>query len=68
MSEASDRLNELKTAAKEYLTKERRRLKAEKSFLEGVFQGRGASAQVEDSNSKEASSILVDSINAYLEK
>jgi len=63
---AEERLNELKKAAEEYFSSEKKRLNAEYSFLDAISKKRGGSAGLRDLNAEGASKILVDSINDYL--
>lgn len=68
MATASDRLNELNKAAKEWFDSETKRLQNEYSFLDAISKKRGGSVGLQDANAQGASQILVDSINAYLDK
>lgn len=67
-SEASKRLDELKSAAKEYFAAEKTRLANQYSFLDAISKKRGGAVGLQDANAEGASKILVDSINAYLGK
>ncbi len=64
--DASKRLDELKTAAGEYFTKEKNRLSAEYDFLDAISKKRGGSVGLQDLNAEGASKIFADSINDYL--
>lgn len=68
MANATARLNELKSAADEYFTSEKKRLNAEFSFLDAISKKRGGAAGLQDANAQGASKILVDSISEYLGK
>lgn len=67
-SEAAKRLEELKSAAKEYFTAEKKRLNNQYDFLDAISKKRGGAVGLQDANAEGASKILVDSINDYLGK
>ena len=66
--EAKKRLDELKAAAKEYFTAEKKRLNNQYSFLDAISKKRGGTVGLQDANAEGASKILVDSITTYLGK
>lgn len=68
MASATELLAELKTAADEFFTSEKKRLNAEYSFLDAISKKRGGATGIQDANAEGASKILVDSINEYLGK
>lgn len=63
---AVQRLNELKQAASEYFTSEKKRLQAQYDFLDAISKKRGGTVGLLDANADGASKILADSINDYL--
>ncbi len=66
MATASDRLDELKSAANDYFQSENKRLQAQYDFLDAISKKRGGTVGLQDANAAGASKILVDSINEYL--
>ncbi len=67
-TKAQARLDELKAAAQEYFTAEKKRLTNQHSFLDSILKKRGGAVGLQDANAAGASKILVDSINEYLGK
>lgn len=63
---ATQRLNELEQAAKEWFVSEKKRLNAQLDFLDAISKKRGGTVGLQDANAEGASIILVDSINDYL--
>lgn len=65
---ATQRVEELKTAADEYFAAEEKKLNAQYDFLDAISKKRGGTVGLQDANAEGASKILVDSINDYLGK
>lgn len=63
---ATDRLNDLKSAADQWFDKEQKRLQAQYDFLDAISQKRGGSVGLQDANASGASKILANSIDDYL--
>lgn len=63
---ATQRLQDLKTAADNYFSKEQKRLQAQYDFLNNIAQKRGGSVGLQNANAQGASDILANSINDYL--
>ena len=68
MGAATKRLEELKAAAAEYFTAEKKRLNNQYNFLDAISKKRGGTAGLQDANAEGASKILADSITDYLGK
>lgn len=64
--DAVKRLNELKKAATEWFSSEKKRFNAQYDFLDAISKKRGGTIGLQDANADGASKILVDSINDYL--
>lgn len=66
-STRSQRLGELKAAATEYFSGERKNIESRFQFLDAISKKRGGSTgKFEDANDKGASQLLANSINDYL--
>lgn len=66
MAGAKDRLQELKDAADDWFSKEKKRLQAQYDFLDNIAKKRGGSVGLQDANAEGASKILANSIDDYL--
>jgi hypothetical protein len=69
MSQVSQRqqmLEELQTAAKEYTSKERTRLKNEAEVLKAILSGRTGGAGIQKLNMEMVSAVAKQSLDAYL--
>jgi hypothetical protein len=63
---AEQRLQELKDAADDWFSKEKKRLQAQFDFLDNISKKRGGSVGLQDVNAEGASKILANSIDDYL--
>lgn len=67
MASRAQRLDELKAAATEYFTGEKKAIEGRFQFLDNISKKRGGSTgKFEDANDKGASVLLANSINDYL--
>lgn len=66
MADATQRLQDLKDAADDWFSKEKKRLNAQFDFLDAISKKRGGSVGLQDANAKGASKILANSIDDYL--
>jgi len=66
--EAKKRLDDLKSAADDWFSKEKKRLNAQFDFLDAISKKRGGSVGLQDANADGASKILANSIDDYLGK
>jgi hypothetical protein len=64
--QAAQRLQDLKDAADDYFSKEKKRLNAQFDFLDAISKKRGGSVGLQDANAQGASKILANSISDYL--
>lgn len=64
--EAKKRLDDLKSAADDWFSKEKKRLNAQFDFLDAISKKRGGSVGLQDANADGASKILSNSIDDYL--
>ncbi len=63
---AAKRLQDLKDAADDWFSKEKKRLQAQFDFLDAISKKRGGSVGLQNANAQGASKILANSINDYL--
>lgn len=63
---AAQRLQDLKSAADDWFSKEKQRLQAQFDFLDAISKKRGGSVGLQDANAQGASKILANSIGDYL--
>lgn len=63
---AAQRLQDLKSAADDWFSKEKKRLQAQFNFLDNISKKRGGSVGLQDANAQGASKILANSISDYL--
>lgn len=63
---AAQRLQDLKDAADDWFSKEKKRLQAQFDFLDAISKKRGGSVGLQNANAQGASKILANSISDYL--
>lgn len=63
---SAQRLQDLKDAADDWFSKEKKRLQAQFDFLDAISKKRGGSVGLQDANAQGASKILANSISDYL--